>query len=144
MAFNFPSARCNVANVLKNVFVFFEQEGVFYDFKAIKIIKRTKKIFNLSYWAGLYDQNWRILYGLEQLLFSTLFWNLKFDLGPSHRLTWYIGGISEQLKSQILIDLMTLICRCVKLGQGMSNHLSQSVPRQLLGKRKKSFYVSNS
>ena len=38
----------------------FEQEGVFYDFKVIKIMKGTKNIFDLSYWTGLYNQNCRI------------------------------------------------------------------------------------
>ena len=46
--------------MFKKCFCFFEQEGVFYDFKAIKIMKHTKKIFDLSYWTGLYDQNCRI------------------------------------------------------------------------------------
>ena len=43
-------------------FLFFilEHEGVFYDFRVIKIWKHNKKIFDLSYWTGLYDKNCRI------------------------------------------------------------------------------------
>ena len=46
--------------MFEKCFCFFEQEGVFYDFRVVKIMKRNKKIFNLSYWTGLYDQNFRI------------------------------------------------------------------------------------
>ena len=46
--------------MFEKCFCFFEQEGVLYDFRVIKIMKRNKNIFDLSYWIGLYDQNCRI------------------------------------------------------------------------------------
>ena len=45
--------------IFENCFCFFEQEGVFYDFKVTKNKMRTKKIFDLIDWTGLYAQNCR-------------------------------------------------------------------------------------
>ena len=132
---------------------FFEQEGVFYDFKVIKIMKQTKDIFDLSHfillgtqvpllkWAG--NKYLRKNLWFRTIFVSTLFWNVKFGLGPGQRVIWYIGGISWLLavemssekklrknlgswtssvfysifKSQILNHLMTQICHCDTRGK---------------------------
>ena len=65
------------------LFSIFEHEGVFYDFRAIKILKHNKKIFDLSYWTGLYDKNCRIY---------TPFSNIGHT-GPM--VTRYTGGLSQ-------------------------------------------------
>ena len=69
--------------MFEKCFLLFEHEGVFYDFLAIKIIKRTKKIFDLSYWTGLYDQNCRNY---------TRFYEFGHT-GPM--VTRYTGGLSQ-------------------------------------------------
>jgi len=71
--------------VFENCFCFFELEGVVYDFKVIKIKKHPKKIFDLSYWTGLYDQNCRIY---------TTFCRFGHT-GPM--VTRYTGGLSQLL-----------------------------------------------
>ena len=54
-----------------------------YDLKVLKIIKHNKKIFNLSYWTGLYDQNCRIY---------PPFYIFRYT-GPM--VTRYTGGLSQ-------------------------------------------------
>ena len=99
---------------------------MFYDFKAIKIMKRNKKIFDLSYWTGLYDQNCRNYHpfyivghtgpmvtrytgGLSQLPVVKMSWGKKSKKKP--------GVLNNfcfllNFESQILIDLMTAIRSC--------------------------------
>ena len=69
--------------MFENCFCFFEQEGMFYDFKLTKIKMLTKKIFDLSYWTGLYDQNCRNY---------TQFYEFGHT-GPM--VTRYTGGLSQ-------------------------------------------------
>ena len=69
--------------MFKKCFCFFEHEGVPYDLKVLKIIKHNKKIFNLSYWTGLYDQNCRIY---------PPFYIFRYT-GPM--VTRYTGGLSQ-------------------------------------------------
>ena len=69
--------------MFEKCFCFFEQEGVLYDFRVIKIMKRNKKIFDLSYWTGLYDQNCRNYHPFH----------IVGHTGPM--VTWYTGGLSQ-------------------------------------------------
>ena len=57
LIFHIPGATWRL---FKKCFLFFEHEGVFCDLKDPKIMDHNKKIFNLSYWTGLYDKNCRI------------------------------------------------------------------------------------
>ena len=92
-------------------------------------------------WAG--NKYLRKNLWFRTIFVSTLFWNVKFGLGPGQRVIWYIGGISWLLavemssekklrknlgswtssvfysifKSQILNHLMTQICRCDTRGK---------------------------
>ena len=70
--------------VFKILFLFFEHEGVPYNLKVLKIIlNHNKKIFNLSYCTGLYDQNCRIY---------PQFYIFRYT-GPM--VTRYTGGLSQ-------------------------------------------------
>ena len=69
--------------MFKKCFLFFEYEGVFCDLKDPKIMDHNKKIFNLSYWTGLYDKNCRIYNPFSKFGYT----------GPM--VTRYTGGLSQ-------------------------------------------------
>ena len=118
---------------------------VFYDFKAIKIMKRNKKIFDLSYWTGLYDQNCRnytpfyivghtgpmvtrYTGGLSQLPVVEMSWEKNLRKNLWFRTTFVFYSI---LKSQVWIGTWS---------QGHMvhrRHISASGGRNDLGKKSK-------
>ena len=69
--------------MFEKCFCFYEQEVVIYDFTVIKIMKHNKKIFDLSYWTGLYNQNCR----------NYIPFYIVGHTGPM--VTRYTGGLSQ-------------------------------------------------